>query len=70
VALGSGEGAQFRAPLGVAVIGGVLSSALLTLVAIPTFYEILEEGREAIATGLRRLTRVRPAVAAPAPGEH
>jgi HAE1 family hydrophobic/amphiphilic exporter-1 len=72
VALGSGEGAQFRAPLGVAVIGGVLSSALLTLVAIPTFYEILEEGREGLGRFLRRLTGAgSPAPApAPAPGDH
>ena len=42
VALGSGEGAQFRAPLGVAVIGGVLTSTFLTLLVIPTFYEILD----------------------------
>jgi HAE1 family hydrophobic/amphiphilic exporter-1 len=42
IALGRGEGAQFRAPLGVAVIGGVITSTLLTLVAIPTFYEILD----------------------------
>jgi HAE1 family hydrophobic/amphiphilic exporter-1 len=46
VALGRGEGAQFRAPLGIAVIGGVLTSTLLTLIAIPTFYEILLEWRE------------------------
>jgi len=46
VALGSGEGAQFRAPLGVSVIGGVITSTLLTLIAIPTFYEILDEARE------------------------
>jgi HAE1 family hydrophobic/amphiphilic exporter-1 len=70
VALGTGEGAQFRAPLGVAVIGGVLSSALLTLVAIPTFYEILEESREAVAAGFRRLTRSAPMAPAPAPGDH
>jgi len=49
VALGRGEGAQFRAPLGMAVIGGVITSTLLTLVAIPTFYEILDEWRHAIA---------------------
>ena len=36
VALGRGEGAQFRAPLGVAVIGGVITSTLLTLLVIPT----------------------------------
>ena len=45
VALGVGEGAEFRAPLGRAVIGGVITSTLLTLVVIPTFYEILDEWR-------------------------
>ncbi|HEX6051651.1 MAG TPA: efflux RND transporter permease subunit [Gemmatimonadaceae bacterium] len=49
VALGRGEGAQFRAPLGIAVIGGVITSTLLTLIAIPTFYEILDEWRAALA---------------------
>jgi HAE1 family hydrophobic/amphiphilic exporter-1 len=44
-ALGSGEGSQFRSPLGIAVIGGVITSTLLTLIAIPTFYEILDEMR-------------------------
>ena len=47
VALGRGEGAMFRAPMGIAVIGGVLTSTLLTLIAIPTFYEILDEWRAA-----------------------
>jgi HAE1 family hydrophobic/amphiphilic exporter-1 len=46
VALGLGEGADFRAPLGRAVIGGVITSTVLTLVVIPTFYEILDEWRE------------------------
>jgi len=45
VALGSGEGAQFRAPMGVAVIGGVITSTFLTLLVIPTGYEILDEWR-------------------------
>ncbi len=45
VALGRGEGAQFRAPLGVAVIGGVITSTVLTLLVIPTFYEILDNIR-------------------------
>ncbi|MGQ0712110.1 MAG: efflux RND transporter permease subunit [Gemmatimonadaceae bacterium] len=56
VALGSGEGAQFRAPLGIAVIGGVITSTLLTLIAIPTFYEILDEWRR----GLGRVLGFRP----------
>jgi HAE1 family hydrophobic/amphiphilic exporter-1 len=46
VALGRGEGADFRAPLGIAVIGGVLTSTLLTLLVIPTVYEIFSEGRD------------------------
>jgi HAE1 family hydrophobic/amphiphilic exporter-1 len=56
VALGRGEGAQFRAPLGIAVIGGVITSTFLTLLVIPTGYEILDEWRRAFA----RLTGYRP----------
>jgi HAE1 family hydrophobic/amphiphilic exporter-1 len=57
IALGRGEGASFRAPLGVAVIGGVITSTVLTLVAIPTFYEILVEWRAWVGARLRRLFR-------------
>jgi hydrophobic/amphiphilic exporter-1 (mainly G- bacteria), HAE1 family len=46
VALGLGEGADFRAPLGRAVIGGVIASTALTLVVIPTVYEILHDWRQ------------------------
>ncbi|MEO8070479.1 MAG: efflux RND transporter permease subunit [Acidobacteriota bacterium] len=46
VALGHGEGADFRAPLGRAVIGGVITSTLLTLLVIPTFYDILAGMRD------------------------
>ncbi len=56
VALGRGEGAQFRAPLGIAVIGGVVTSTFLTLLVIPTGYEILDEWRRAFA----RLAGYRP----------
>ncbi|MGQ0539267.1 MAG: efflux RND transporter permease subunit [Gemmatimonadaceae bacterium] len=49
IALGLGEGADFRAPLGRAVIGGVITSTILTLVVIPTFYEILDEWRQALS---------------------
>jgi HAE1 family hydrophobic/amphiphilic exporter-1 len=49
VALGRGEGAQFRAPLGTAIIGGVLTSTLLTLLVIPTFYEVMDEWRHKLA---------------------
>src|SRR6185312_816986 len=45
-AIGHGEGADFRAPLGRAVICGVITSTLLTLLVIPTVYEILEGWKE------------------------
>jgi len=45
VALGLGEGADFNAPLGRAVIGGVITSTVLTLLVIPTFYEIIDATR-------------------------
>jgi hydrophobic/amphiphilic exporter-1 (mainly G- bacteria), HAE1 family len=55
VALGRGEGAQFRQPLGVAVIGGTITSTLLTLLVIPTVYEILDEARHWLITRFRRV---------------
>jgi HAE1 family hydrophobic/amphiphilic exporter-1 len=45
IALGTGEGAAFRAPMGVAIIGGVITSTFLTLLVIPTFYEVMDEIR-------------------------
>ncbi|WP_224363503.1 efflux RND transporter permease subunit [Hyalangium versicolor] len=54
VALGRGEGADFRAPLGRAVIGGVITSTLLTLLVIPTVYEILSDTRNWILRKFRR----------------
>ena len=52
VALGQGEGGDFRAPLGITVIGGVITSTLLTLLVIPTVYEILADSRDWLALKL------------------
>lgn len=41
-ALGIGEGATFRQPMAVAVIGGLLSSTILSLVLVPTVYELID----------------------------
>jgi HAE1 family hydrophobic/amphiphilic exporter-1 len=48
VAIGGGEGGDFYAPLGRAVIGGTITSTLLTLLVVPTFYEVLDESRERV----------------------
>ncbi|RYZ42398.1 MAG: efflux RND transporter permease subunit [Myxococcaceae bacterium] len=57
VALGSGEGGDFRAPLGRAVIGGVITSTLLTLLVIPTVYEILSDGRTWMTRKFRKVSK-------------
>jgi HAE1 family hydrophobic/amphiphilic exporter-1 len=54
VALGTGEGGDFRAPLGITVIGGVVTSTLLTLLVIPTVYEILADSRDWLSARLFR----------------
>ena len=54
VALGRAEGAGWRAPLGIAVIGGVLTSTFLTLLVIPTVYEIMDDFREWMGGFFRR----------------
>jgi HAE1 family hydrophobic/amphiphilic exporter-1 len=43
VALARSDGAEFRNPMGVLVIGGLLSSTLLTLVVVPAMYTYAED---------------------------
>lgn len=47
MALSFGEGAEIRVPLAVTVIGGLLSSTLLTLILVPVLYRTLSGGRRA-----------------------
>jgi len=42
MAIGSGEGAEVRAPMAITVIGGLIVSTLLTLVVIPVVYTLLD----------------------------
>ena len=69
VALGLGEGADFRAPLGRAVIGGVITSTILTLVVIPTVYEILDEWRVWLFARFRGPVVAHRPVPAESPGD-
>ena len=41
--LALGSGAEMRAPMARAVVGGIITSTLLTLVIVPVFYEVLDD---------------------------
>jgi multidrug efflux pump subunit AcrB len=65
LALGTGTGAELRRPLGVAIVGGLVASQLLTLYTTPVIYLYLDRAR------LRFVRRRDPrwhAAAAAAPG--
>src|SRR5690606_18676753 len=64
VAIGVGEGGEFYRPMAVAIIGGVFTSTLLTLLVIPSFYDSIEIARErAVLKTRARATLTNPAVA-------
>jgi len=70
LAIGFGEGAELRRPLGIAIIGGLIASQLLTLLTTPVVYLLMDKLRRRGAN--ERLLSVRgemPLAAAAAEGE-
>ncbi len=51
-ALALGEGGEFRAPMAVAVIGGLLLSTVLSLVIVPSLFSAVEGLKERVRKGL------------------
>ncbi len=43
VALGNGVGSESRKPMAISVIGGLISSTLLTLIVVPVFYSLFDQ---------------------------
>ncbi len=43
IAIGLGEGAESRAPMGTCVVGGMVTSTLLTLIVIPVMYSLMDD---------------------------
>ncbi|MFQ5415911.1 MAG: efflux RND transporter permease subunit [Myxococcota bacterium] len=55
VAISTSDGAEWRNPMGIIVIGGLLSSTFLTLLVVPVFYTLADDA-------LRTLTRLAHAI--------
>lgn len=49
VALALGDSGEFYQPLAIAIIGGTITSTLLTLLVVPTFYDSIEIARDRMA---------------------
>jgi multidrug efflux pump len=49
LAIGFGEGSELRRPLGIAIIGGLIASQLLTLLTTPVVYVLMDKLRRRTA---------------------
>jgi HAE1 family hydrophobic/amphiphilic exporter-1 len=61
IALSTGAGAESRRPLGVAVVGGLAFSQLITLYVTPVFYTYMDSLNHRLTTGFGRLGKKRMA---------
>ena len=58
-ALGIGTGSEFRQPMAVAVIGGLITSTVLSLVLVPVVYEIVDDVERWLTPKMARWTTPR-----------
>lgn len=64
-ALATGEGGEFRAPMAIAVIGGLLLSTVLSLLFVPSLFSLIHGGQGRLTGWIaRRIGLNRPKVAA------
>ncbi len=61
VAFGRGDGAEWRNPMGIVAIGGLVTSTALTLLVVPVIYTMIDDARTALTRLLGRLAG-RPAL--------
>jgi multidrug efflux pump subunit AcrB len=54
VALALGDSGQFYQPLAIAIIGGTITSTMLTLLVVPTFYDSIEIARDRMVAKFHR----------------
>jgi HAE1 family hydrophobic/amphiphilic exporter-1 len=59
IAIGIGEGSEMLSPMGIAIIGGLIASTLITLIFVPVLYSIIDDGKEKrIAKKQKKLERI------------
>jgi HAE1 family hydrophobic/amphiphilic exporter-1 len=58
-ALGLGVGAEWRQPMAIGVIGGLISSTVLSLVLVPVVYEIVDDLEQWLRPRAARLVTPR-----------
>jgi HAE1 family hydrophobic/amphiphilic exporter-1 len=56
IAIGIGAGAETRGPMGACVVGGLVTSTLLTLVVIPVMYSLVDDGGQWVLRVVKRLS--------------
>ena len=54
VALARGDGAEMRAPMAIAIMGGLVTSTVLTLVVVPVVYSVLDGLRTRVMKRFRK----------------
>jgi HAE1 family hydrophobic/amphiphilic exporter-1 len=54
VAIGIGEGGDFYRPMAIAIIGGTITSTMLTLLVVPAFYDSIEIAHDRMLAKFRR----------------
>jgi len=61
IALGLGADASFRQPMAIAVIGGLLTSTLLSLLVVPVVFSYIDGFRRYVTSRMKHVGRVRAA---------
>ena len=62
LALGIGEGSEQQAPMAHAIIGGVITSTLLTLIVVPVIYTYLDDGKQRFLRLFAKKKAATPAI--------
>jgi HAE1 family hydrophobic/amphiphilic exporter-1 len=55
LALGRGDGSEWRSPMGMIAIGGLAASTFLTLLVVPVVYTLVDDAQSLLGRGVARV---------------